>query len=304
MQKTIKQKVGFFMVKSMTGYGKAEVAFDSMRISVELKSVNHRFFEFSPRVPKNMAFLEDRLKNKLQSGIARGKVDMFVNVDTYGADSVQIELNEAYAQSYIQALRILSKKFRLKNDITASAVARNPEIFSTKKATIDEDLLWKNVEQVTGQALDSFLQMRAVEGQRLAEDVTGRAKQILAWVKVIEERSPKQVEEYRRRLEQKVKELLDDKQVDEQRLLTETAIFADKIAVNEETVRLRSHIEQLLQLLDTDAPAGRKLDFIVQEMNRETNTIGSKTQDMEILRLVVDMKSEIEKIREQIQNIE
>ncbi len=292
------------MVKSMTGYGKAETTFDAMRVSVELKSVNHRFFEFSPRVPKNMAFLEDRLKNKLQASIARGKVDLFLNVDIFGADSVQIEINEAYAQSYVGALRGLAKKFKLKNDLTLSAVARNPEIFSIKKATIDEDELWANVETVAQTALNSFLEMRKAEGVRLAQDVTGRANQILAWVDVIEERSPKQVEEYRCRLEQKVKDLLDDKQVDEARLLTETAIFADKIAVNEETVRLRSHIDQLMQLLNADAPAGRKLDFIVQEMNRETNTIGSKTQDMEILRLVVDMKSEIEKIREQIQNIE
>ena len=288
----------------MTGFGRGKDNISGAEITVEIKSVNHRYFEFSSRVPRAYLFLDEKLKSLCQQRISRGKVEVFVSVENTNGNAATLEINKEYADIYIDALHALAKEYKIKDDIRASTLARNPEIFTYKKQDLDEELVTEAVLTVANQAIDAFLNMRAKEGERMVADISGRAKYILDKVAFIEERSPQTVKEYREKIEQKIKELIGDVQIDEQRLLTETAIFADKIAVAEETVRLRSHIGELNSLLATGGAIGRKLDFIVQEMNRETNTIGSKSQDMEIAKTVVDIKSEIEKIREQIQNIE
>ena len=227
-----------------------------------------------------------------------------VSCDFSAADTDKVEVNEGFAKSYIDALHTLVEKFGVIDDISASTVARNPDVFSVTKQRVDEDTVWELVSTAAEVAVDNFIKEREAEGQRLEEDVISRTKTILDWVSVIEERSPKTVTEYRERIEKKMRELLGDISVDKQRLITETAIFADRVAVNEETVRLRSHIAHFSEMCAAGGVVGKKLDFTVQEMNRETNTIGSKCQDVEISHIVVDIKSEIEKIREQIQNIE
>lgn len=292
------------MIRSMTGYGRAESVIDGMTVSLEVKSVNHRFFEFSIRLPKTYSFLEDKLKNLFQSRVSRGKIDVYINIDIGEISNTKIEINHSYAKSYINALKELSQVYGIKDDISVSAIAGNNDVFNITKESIDEDVLWNAVSQVANNAIDAFVLMRENEGTRLVSDVKSRVEEILKRVKFVEVKSPETVKAYREKIEQKVRELIGDVHVDEQRLITETAIFADKVAVCEETVRLRSHMEQLVELLDSGDAVGRRLDFIVQEMNREANTIGSKCQDIEVTRAVVDIKSEIEKIREQIQNIE
>ena len=294
----------FETVTSMTGFGRAKESIDGLDITVEIKSVNHRYFEFSSRIPRAYMFLDEKLKSLCQQKISRGKVEVAVLIEDISDKSIELSINESYADAYIDALHKLAKKYRIKDDIKASVLAGNSDIFVMKRRDIDEEVLTDGVMTAANTAIDNFIAMRAAEGERLVNDVKSRAQYILEKVAFVEERSPKTVKEHRERIEQKIKELIGDVHIDEQRLLTETAIFADKIAVAEETVRLRSHIGELCSLLDTGGAIGRKLDFIVQEMNRETNTIGSKAQDMEIARIVVDIKSEIEKIREQIQNIE
>ena len=292
------------MVSSMTGYGRGQAADDRFSVTVEAKSVNHRYFEFSARVPRSYAFLEERLKSFFAERIARGKVDLFLSVESLSPDGVEVEINAPLAAAYVAALRRLGEDYGLADDISVSTVARYSDLFTVRKAEVDEEALWSVVSAAAQQAVEAFLAMRSAEGEKLAADLSARGEEILALVGFVEERSPETVRAYRERIEQKIRELLDDAQVDEQRLLTETAIFADKVAVAEETVRLRSHIAQMNSLLCSKEPAGRKLDFLVQEMNREANTIGSKAQDVEITRRVVDIKSTIEKIREQVQNIE
>lgn len=292
------------MVRSMTGYGRGEAENPYLCVTVEIKSVNHRFFECSLRCPRQLSFLEDKIKNFIQSKIARGKIDVFVSCDFSGADSDKIEINEAFADVYINALKVLHKKYKVKNDISVMNIAKNPDIFRISKQQLNEEETEEAVLSATEKAVDAFILARETEGARLAEDVASRTETILAKVAFVEEKSPKTEAQYRERIEKKIKELLDGANIDEQRILTETAIFADRIAVNEETVRLRSHISHLNDLLNEGGVIGKKLDFVVQEMNRETNTIGSKCQDLDITKTVVDIKSEIEKIREQIQNIE
>lgn len=292
------------MIKSMTGFGRAKSQIDGLDITVEIKSVNHRFFEFSARIPRAYAFLEEKIKSRLSQSIARGKVEVNVLIDDNSENSTQIQIDREYAKAYITALKTLSKEYGLKNDLKTSAFVNNSEIFKTKHIAVDDEKVTDSVFAVLEEALNNFTQMRTVEGERLYKDVSDRVEYILQKVELIEKRSPQTVENYANRLEAKIKELLGDKTVDEQRLLTEVAIFADKVAVAEETVRLRSHIKQFNALINSDGSVGRKLDFIVQEMNRETNTIGSKAQNIEIAHTVVDVKSEIEKIREQIQNME
>ena len=292
------------MVRSMTGFGRGKAAADGLDITVELKSVNHRYFEFSSRLPKGYMFLDEKLKSFCQNRISRGKLEASVIIEESGGGDTAVELNENYADSFITALKNLSERYKIKNDVKVSDLAGIPELFILKKHTVPDETVAAAVIEAAGEAMNSFLAMREAEGERLKKDVAGHCDFILEKVSYIEERSPETVTAYRERLEQKIKELIADVQVDEQRLLTETAIFADKVAVAEETVRLRSHIKQFCDLLDSDVPVGRKLDFIVQEMNREANTIGSKAQDISIAHTVVDIKSEIEKIREQIQNIE
>lgn len=288
----------------MTGFGRAKKSFDGFDVTVEIKSVNHRFFEFSSRVPRAYMFLDEKLKSCLQERVARGKVETSVSIEDTSGKSVTLQVNKDYADAYINALRELGKKYRLKDDLKLSSLISNNEIIVPKRTEIDEDKLTNAVIETAKDALDVFVNMRATEGDRLVSDVKSRAELILEKVAFIEERSPQTVKEYREKIEQKIKELVGDVQIDEQRLLTETAIFADKIAVAEETVRLRSHIKEMFDLFEKGGAIGRKLDFIVQEMNREANTIGSKAGDIAITKTVVDIKAEIEKIREQIQNIE
>ena len=292
------------MVKSMTGYGRCEETVGGRRITVELKSVNHKYCEFSPRVTRGYGFLEDKLKTYVQSRVARGKIDLFLSIETLEDADVIVSVNHSLAAGYIAALREITERYKLPDTVTVNSLSRYSDIFSVHKAPEDEEAIWAAVKTVLEKAVDAFIAMRETEGRRLYDDVMSRAAVILELVGKIEARSPETVKEYRERLETKLREVLSDTTIDEQRILTEAAIFADKVAVAEETVRLRSHFEQLKALLNAEEPSGRKMDFLVQEMNRETNTIGSKASDSQIAYMVVDIKAEIEKIREQIQNIE
>lgn len=292
------------MVRSMTGFGRAKELIDGLDITVEIKSVNHRYFEFSSRSPRAYSFLEEKIKSRLSESISRGKVEVSILIDDNTENATVVEINHEYANAYLKALKNLSKEYGLKNDVKVSSLVGNSELFKVKRQVLEDEVVEKAVFSVLEKALENFIAMRTVEGERLLNDVTQRAAYILEKVSFIEQRSPETVKNYRERIEQKIKELLGDNTVDEQRILTEVAIFADKVAVAEETVRLRSHIKQFETLMSSNDAVGRKLDFIVQEMNREANTIGSKAQDIEIAHTVVDIKSEIEKIREQIQNME
>ncbi len=292
------------MIRSMTGYGRAEVLVNGRNILVEIRSVNHRYFEFSCRSPRAYGFLESRLKTYLQGKLSRGKVDVNVSIQTVEGSSASVQVNRELAASYVQALRALEEPLGLRDDLSLSAISRFSDIFTVNKETEDEDAVWADVLQVADEATGRFVQMRETEGAKMKEDVESRLDFILQAVEQVEARSPKTVEEYRARLYNKMSEVLGNTQIDEQRILTEAALYAEKIAVSEETVRLRSHVGQFRAILAQGGPVGRKLDFLIQECNRETNTIGSKAQDIEIARIVVDIKSEIEKIREQIQNIE
>ena len=294
------------MIRSMTGYGRAQMMIDSMSITVELRSVNHRYFEFNSRVPRNYGFLDEKLKGFIGSLVARGKVECYVSVENLEDSEVEILVNHSLAGSYINALKELAERndLVLRDDLVVSTLVRNNDIFAIHKQEADEEKIWNAVKIVTEEAVAKFVSMREAEGEKLKADVLYRADEILKKVSVIEERSPETVKEYNDKLLARINEFLSDVQVDEQRLLTECAIFADKVAVAEETVRLRSHIDQLRLFMDSNEAIGRKIDFLVQEMNREANTIGSKAQDVTIARNVIDIKAEIEKIREQIQNIE
>lgn len=292
------------MIKSMTGYGRACKSDEHMNVTVEIKSVNHRYFEFSSRCPRTYGFLDEKLKKYVQSRISRGKVECFVQIENLEDDSVVVEVNHSLAGGYIKALNEISDRYGIENGVNASLIARFPDVLVVRKAEADEDKIWGTVLAAAEEAVDSFIEMRAVEGKKMKDDISSRAAYIIENVAFIEERSPQTVKEYNDKLRERMKELLGDSSVEEQRLLSEAAIYADKIAVAEETVRLRSHIDQLLTFLDSDEAIGRKIDFLVQEINREANTIGSKAQDVEIARRVLDIKSEVEKIREQVQNIE
>ena len=292
------------MIRSMTGYGRAEALIGGRNILVEIRSVNHRYFEFSSRVPRAYGYLESRLKGFLQGKLSRGKVDVNVSIQTIEGTNANVQVNAELAKSYVDALRTLSEPLSLQDDLSLASICRFSDIFTVSRETEDEDAIWADVLSVAEEAANRFVQMREVEGTKMREDVEGRLDFILSAVEKIEERSPKTVEEYRTRLYNKISEVLQNAQVDETRILTEAAIYAEKIAVAEETVRLRSHVAQFRSIMEQEGAVGRKLDFLIQEFNRETNTIGSKAQDIEIARIVVDVKSEIEKIREQIQNIE
>ena len=292
------------MVRSMTGYGRFELLKNGVTYTVEIKSVNHRYFEFSVRTPKGCAFLEDKLKSFFASCITRGKIEAYVGIDGGARLSSVVSLNEAVADSYVEALKNLKKKYGLSGKVSLSDVISNNDIFVVERPKMDEEEVWNAVQEAAAGAVDAFIKMRETEGERLAVDVKSRCEHILDMVGEVEKRAPETLQNYRDRLEKKLREVLEDTAIDEQRILTEAAIFADKIAVDEETVRLRSHINQLVSMIDSDETLGKKFDFVVQEMNREANTIGSKAQNVEITRIVVDIKGEIEKIREQIQNIE
>ena len=292
------------MVKSMTGFGRACKEIDGYMITVEIKSVNHRYFEFSCRCPRQYGFIDDKIKSFINSKVARGKIECFVGIEALNTESADVVVNNTLAGAYVKALKELSDNYGLKEDFGASTVARFPDVLIVRKSEEDENKIWQLVKTVADEAVEKFIEMRKVEGKRMYDDVYSRSQFILDTVSFIEERSPQTVKEYNDKLVERVHELLGDVSLDENRLLQEVAIYADKVAVAEETVRLRSHISQLRDFISSDEAVGRKLDFLIQEINRETNTIGSKCNDVEIARKVVDVKAEIEKIREQIQNIE
>ena len=292
------------MLKSMTGFGRAVAETDGYVITVEIKSVNHRYFEFSSRIPRQYGFLDDKLKSYINSRVSRGKVECYVSIDALNTEAAQVVVNNTLASAYVSALKELSKNYDLKEDFGASTVARFQDVLVVKKADEDEEKIWNYVKSVTDTALDKFIAMRTVEGEKMKNDISSRADYILSCVEYIEKRSPETVKEYNDKLVERVHDLIGDVSLDEGRVIQEVAIYADKVAVAEETVRLRSHLDQLKAFINADEPVGRKMDFLVQEINRETNTIGSKANDVDIARKVVDIKAEVEKIREQIQNIE
>ena len=292
------------MIRSMTGYGSAEEILGGRDIRVEIKSVNHRYFEYSARVPRNCGFVEERMKRLLSGAISRGKVDVGVSIQTVESVDEAISINRSVVKNYVDALRSVRNEFDLADDLSLSSIAKLPDVFTVVKAETDEEALWKDIEAVAKKALAAFVEGREAEGERLKEDVLLKVDAIEEKVKFIEERSPETVKEYRERLYDKMREVLESNQIDDGRILQEAAIYADKVAVDEETVRLHSHIEELRKTLDKSEPIGKSLDFRIQEVNRETNTIGSKCSDAEIAGAVIEMKNTIEKIREQIQNIE
>ena len=288
----------------MTGYGRAQQLLDGRDISVEIKSVNHRYFEFSARTPRAYGYLDDKLKTMVYGKAARGKVDVSVSILVTDSTDTKVEVNQALAQSYLEALRATGAALALEDNLRLTDLIRFSDIFAVRKTQEDEAVIWAAVEQVAQEALEKFLTMRRAEGEKLKEDVAGRLQLMADMANQIAERSPAVTAEYRERLLAKMKDILADRQIEEHRLLTEAAVFSEKTAVDEEIVRLHSHIGQFRGFLAQGEAIGRKMDFLVQEMNREVNTIGSKCQDITIARLVLDMKSELEKIREQIQNIE
>lgn len=292
------------MIKSMTGYGSAAGSAQGFAISVELKSVNNRFLDTSVRMPRSFMFAEDAVKAAVQKHISRGKVDVFVSVDSDGADNTVVKVNEPLLSAYINAVRHIAEEYGISDEMSALSVARFPDVLSVEKADIDTEEVSDAIAAVTELALEDFDRMRLREGEKLRDDVLGRLDTIDALVCTVERSAPETVKAYRSRLEQKMQEVLGTAGIDENRILAEAAIFADHIAVDEETVRLRSHMAQLRKMIEGSSPTGRKIDFLVQEFNREANTIGSKCQNSEIAHTVVELKSEIEKIREQIQNIE
>lgn len=292
------------MLKSMTGFGRAQKEIDGYLISVEIKSVNHRYFEFSSRVPRQYGFLDEKLKSFINSRVSRGKIECYVSIEALNTDTANVVVNHTLADAYVNALKEIAVTYNLKDDYGTSTISRFPEVLVVRKSDEDEEKLWEYVKEVCSDAIDKFVAMRTVEGSKMKDDIYSRGQYILDCVSYIEERSPQTVKEYNDKLVERVHELLGDVSLDESRILQEVAIYADKVAVAEETVRLRSHIEQLNTFISSDEPVGRKMDFLVQEINRETNTIGSKANNVDIARKVVDIKAEVEKIREQIQNIE
>lgn len=292
------------MVKSMTGYGRAEDTLNGCTITVELRSVNNRYLDCNVRMPRLYLFAEETIKSRVQNTISRGKVDVFVTLDSTGGEQVQVSVNQPLADGYYAALTQLAERYGLSKDISVSLLSRFPDVLLAEKAEEDVEQRAQDICSVLDRALADFDQMRTREGARLEADVLSRAARIEELVGKVEERSPQTVAEYRAKLEARMNEVLSNTQLDPARILTEAAIFADKVAVDEETVRLRSHIGQLRHMLEQGGATGRKLDFLIQEFNREANTIGSKCNDIETAGYVVDIKAEIEKIREQIQNIE
>ena len=292
------------MVKSMTGYGRAEETIRGCTITVELRSVNNRYLDCNIRLPRLYLFAEDGIKSRVQNTISRGKVDVFVTLDYAGKEEVKVTVNRPVADGYYGALKQLAQSYQLSEDISVSLLSRFPDVLLAEKAEEDTEQRAQDIYSVLDRALADFDEMRTKEGSRLRDDILSRAAAIEDMVTFVEERSPQTVSEYRAKLEARMQEVLQNTQIDESRLLTEAAIFADKVAVAEETVRLRSHIAQLREMLSKGGATGRKLDFLIQEFNREANTIGSKCSDIQISRQVVDIMAEIEKIREQVQNIE
>ena len=292
------------MIKSMTGYGRAVAAVNGREFTVELRSVNNRYLDCTVKLPRALSFAEDAVKQAVKASVSRGKVDVFITLKSESADDTTITLNKVILEGYLTAMRQMVDEFQVRDDISVSTVSRLPEIFSVEKPQVDEEQLLKDLLSVVEQALAGYDAMRCTEGQALDADLRSRGNTILELVSQVEQGNAQTVIDYRARLEAKLKEVLASTNIDESRILTEAAIFADKVAVDEETVRLRSHLAQMNEMLTTGGAVGRKLDFLLQEMNREANTIGSKCTDVRLARIVVDIKAELEKIREQTQNIE
>lgn len=292
------------MIKSMTGFGSAKGIVEGIEITVELKSVNNRYLDTSVRLPRNFMFAEEAVKSAVQSHISRGKVDVFVSVSSSDADDVTVSVNEPLLRGYYDAITHIAEEYAIADEISAVVLSRFPDVLSVEKKELDSEKLADGIRGITEAALRDFDTMRIKEGEKLKADVLEKLDTIAGLVSSVEERSPQTVAEYRAKLTQKLNEVLGTAGIDESRILTEAAVFADKVAVDEETVRLRSHMSQLADMVNGSSPIGRKMDFLIQEFNREANTIGSKCQSSDIAYLVVDIKSEIEKIREQIQNIE
>ncbi len=292
------------MIKSMTGFGRCEVAENNRKFTVEIKSVNHRYLDVNIKMPKKLNFFESAIRAELKNYISRGKVDLFISYEDYTENHANIRYNRELAAEYRKYLRQMQEEFGLEDDIRVSTLSRYPEVFTMEEQNVDEGELWKELRKAIQGAAESFVQTRVAEGERLREDLLQKLDGMLGLVDFIAERSPRIVQEYRQKLEERVKDLLGDAQVDENRLLTEVTIFADKVCVDEELVRLRSHIETTKATLQEGGSIGRKLDFIAQEMNREANTTLSKSNDLEVSNCAIELKTEIEKVREQIQNIE
>ncbi len=292
------------MLRSMTGFGRAHIMFEGREILVEIKSVNSRYYEFSSKLPRAYGYIDEKLKSLLANKISRGKVEVSVSIFNQIGTDATIEVNEPLARQYVEALRGVSETLSLRDDLSLSSIMRFSDVFTIKKTIEDEEVVWEQVAQVAREALDKFIEMRETEGAKMHDDIASRLNFIEERVGKIEAQSPETTKAYREKLFAKIQAVVADRNIDEARVLTEAAIFSEKTAVDEETVRLRSHISQYRDYIEQDVPVGRKLDFLTQELNREVNTIGSKCQDIEITKMVVDMKSEIEKIREQIQNIE
>ncbi len=292
------------MIKSMTGFGRAEVLDKSHKFTIELKTVNHRYLDLGVRLPRQLSFFETAVRNYLKKHILRGKVDVFIFFEDYSPQKVLLTYNEGLAQQYLDHFRQIEKEFQIKNDITLSTLARLPEVFAMEQQVQDEDSLWRLLEEGLKKAVANLIDARELEGENLKKDIQAKLQILEEKVAQIEERSPQLLAAYREKLEGKATELLQDTQIEESRIAAEVVIYADKICSDEETVRLKSHIKNMGRVLEEGEGAGRKLDFLVQEMNRESNTILSKANDLEISNIAIDLKTEIEKIREQIQNIE
>lgn len=292
------------MIKSMTGFGRCEISENNRKFTVEIKAVNHRYLDVNIKMPKTLNYFESAVRSELKKYVSRGKVDVFVSYEDFSEHTCTVRYNRETAEEYLGYLRRMAEEFGLEDDVRVSTLSRFPEVFVMEEAGADEEELWKELQRAVNGAADMFVESRVTEGEHLKEDLLEKLEGMLKLVDFIEQRSPQVVEEYRRRLEEKVKELLGDSTVDESRLLTEVTVFADKICVDEETVRLRSHIETTRTALLEGGSIGRKLDFIAQEMNREANTTLSKANDLEISNRAIELKTEIEKVREQIQNIE
>ena len=289
---------------SMTGYGSAKGSVEGQEIPVELKSVNNRYLDCSVRLPRNFLFAEDTVKQAVSAGVSRGKVDVFVSAQASQDSGTVVSVNEELARGYRDAVARIAETLGLESGLNAFSLARFPDVLTVERRELDKDKAAAALSEITAKAVEEFNAMREREGERLRRDMLGKLETIEGLVSVVEERSPQTVKEYRERLEARLRDILADRSLDEQRVITEAAIFADRTAVDEETVRLRSHIAQFRTMLEEGSPIGRKMDFLVQEFNRESNTIGSKCSDASLAKVVVDLKSEIEKIREQLQNVE
>ena len=292
------------MVKSMTGYGRAVETVNGREITVELRSVNNRYLDCTVKLPRLLSFAEDAVKQAVKAEISRGKVDVYITVRSEGSEEVKITLNTAMVEGYLAAMKQMEEVYGVRNDVSVSSLSRMPEVFTVDKPEIDEEQLLSDLMGVVNKAIEGYDAMRAAEGKNMENDLRSRGQTILGLVAEVEKGSAQTVIDYRTRLYNKLREVLENTSIDESRILTEAAIFADKVAVDEETVRLRSHLEQMDNMLTAGGAIGRKLDFLLQEMNRESNTIGSKCSDVRLARIVVDIKAELEKIREQTQNIE